>query len=158
MSQPAADRNLLFGILALQMDFIGRDALVAAMNAWVLDKAKPLGPDPASTRGAARPRPAARCWRRWSQEHLQQHGDDPQQSLAAVSVAGVRPRATCSGRRPGRAGQPGARPSPRRPDGDRRDRAATCRPTATHLGRASASCGRTPRAAWARSSSPTTRS
>ena len=38
-----ADRNLLFGILALQMDFISRDVLVAAMNAWVLDKGKPLG-------------------------------------------------------------------------------------------------------------------
>ena len=43
MSQAAADRNLLFGILALQMDFIRRDALIAAMNAWVLDKTKPLG-------------------------------------------------------------------------------------------------------------------
>jgi hypothetical protein len=42
-SRPAPDRNLLFGILALQMDFIGRAALVAAMNAWVLDKHKPLG-------------------------------------------------------------------------------------------------------------------
>ncbi len=38
-----ADRNLLFGILALQMDCITRDALVAAMNAWVLDKSKSLG-------------------------------------------------------------------------------------------------------------------
>jgi hypothetical protein len=27
-----ADRNLLFGILALQMDFIGRDHLIAAMH------------------------------------------------------------------------------------------------------------------------------
>ena len=48
MSDPApvpaaADRNLLYGILALQMDFISRDALIAAMNAWVLDKAQPLG-------------------------------------------------------------------------------------------------------------------
>src|SRR5262249_22061160 len=42
-SRPSADRHLLFGILALQMDFITRDALIAAMNAWVLDKAKPLG-------------------------------------------------------------------------------------------------------------------
>jgi hypothetical protein len=42
---PAAnsDRNLLFGVLALQMDFLGRDALIAAMHAWVLDKARPLG-------------------------------------------------------------------------------------------------------------------
>jgi predicted kinase len=38
-----ADRNLLFGILALQMDLISRDALIAAMHAWVLDKARPLG-------------------------------------------------------------------------------------------------------------------
>src|SRR5262245_61708448 len=45
MSEPspsAADRNLLFGVLALQMDFIDRDALVAAMNAWVLRKDQPL--------------------------------------------------------------------------------------------------------------------
>src|SRR5207302_1883684 len=38
-----ADRNLLFGVLALQMDFVTRDALVAAMNAWGLDTAMPLG-------------------------------------------------------------------------------------------------------------------
>jgi hypothetical protein len=35
---PNADRNLLFGILALQMDFLRRDELIAAMHAWVLDK------------------------------------------------------------------------------------------------------------------------
>ena len=43
MSSPSADRNLLFGVLALQLDFVSRDQLVAAMNAWALDKAKPLG-------------------------------------------------------------------------------------------------------------------
>src|SRR4051794_9728618 len=37
------DRNLLHGILALRMDFISRDALFAGMNAWVLEKSKPLG-------------------------------------------------------------------------------------------------------------------
>ena len=42
-SDPTADRNLLFGILALQMDFIRRDALIAAMNAWVLNKHRTLG-------------------------------------------------------------------------------------------------------------------
>ncbi len=41
--RPSADLNLLFGILALQMDFISRDALIRAMHAWVLAKAKPLG-------------------------------------------------------------------------------------------------------------------
>src|SRR5436305_431431 len=39
----AADRNLLFGILALQMDFVTRDALITAMNAWALAKSRPLG-------------------------------------------------------------------------------------------------------------------
>src|SRR5436305_4495530 len=40
---PPADRNLLLGVLALQLDFLTRDALVAGMNAWAVDKAKPLG-------------------------------------------------------------------------------------------------------------------
>ena len=43
MPSATHDRNLLFGILALQMDFISRDRLIAAMSAWVLDKARPLG-------------------------------------------------------------------------------------------------------------------
>ena len=43
MSAARADRNLLFGIIALQMDFIRQDALIAAMNAWVLAKDRPLG-------------------------------------------------------------------------------------------------------------------
>ena len=43
MSAAHSDRNLLFGVLALQMDFLGRDALIAAMHTWVLDKTKPLG-------------------------------------------------------------------------------------------------------------------
>ena len=54
-----ADRNLLFGLLALQNDFIDRDALLAAFNAWVRDKARPLGqilvdqrrPRPTTSRG-----------------------------------------------------------------------------------------------------------
>jgi hypothetical protein len=42
-TRPTADRNLLFGILALQMDFIDRDQLISAMNSWVLAKDKSLG-------------------------------------------------------------------------------------------------------------------
>ena len=41
MSHPT-DRNLLVGILALQMDFITSRQLVTAMNAWVLQKQRPL--------------------------------------------------------------------------------------------------------------------
>jgi hypothetical protein len=43
MPPQLADRNLLFGIIALRIDFIDRDKLVEGMNAWVLHKQKPLG-------------------------------------------------------------------------------------------------------------------
>ena len=49
MAQGESDRNLLFGILALQMDFITRDALIAAMNAWVVQKGQPLAASSSST-------------------------------------------------------------------------------------------------------------
>ncbi len=38
MTDPQHDRNLLVGILALQMDFINRDQLIAAMQEWLLNK------------------------------------------------------------------------------------------------------------------------
>ena len=37
-----ADRHLLFGLLALQNEFIDKRQLVAAFGAWVADHAKPL--------------------------------------------------------------------------------------------------------------------
>ncbi len=37
------DRNLLFGILAVQMNFVSRDALIAGMNGWLLAKHRALG-------------------------------------------------------------------------------------------------------------------
>jgi serine/threonine-protein kinase len=81
-----ADRNLLFGILAVQMDFISRDALIAAMNAWVLDKAKPLGQilvEQAALTARARDKLDEVV-----ELHLEIHGGDPQKSLAAVSSIG----------------------------------------------------------------------
>src|SRR5207245_2922955 len=79
----SADRNLLFGILALQMDFISRDALITAMNAWVLDKSNPLG-----AILVARQNLSARhhdLVESLVAAHLAQHGNDPEKSLAAVS-------------------------------------------------------------------------
>jgi WD40 repeat protein/serine/threonine protein kinase len=38
-----ADPNLVFGILALQLELVSVRDLVAAMNSWMLDKEKPLG-------------------------------------------------------------------------------------------------------------------
>jgi eukaryotic-like serine/threonine-protein kinase len=40
--QLPVDRNLFFAILALQMDFISRDDLVAAIQAWTRDRRQPL--------------------------------------------------------------------------------------------------------------------
>ena len=36
-------RNLLFGLLAFQNNFIDRRALLAAFDAWTADKSRPLG-------------------------------------------------------------------------------------------------------------------
>jgi serine/threonine-protein kinase len=88
MSEPApspasADRNLLFGILALQMDFVSRDALLKAMNAWVLAKHKPLG-QILVEHGALAPEEHALV-EAVVHRHVQNHGGDPQQSLASVS-------------------------------------------------------------------------
>jgi serine/threonine-protein kinase len=87
--RPAADRNLLFGILALQMDFITRDALIQAMHAWVLDKHKSLGQILAELNTLKPERQvlldALVC------EHLKQHGNDPLTSLESLgSIGSVR--------------------------------------------------------------------
>jgi tRNA A-37 threonylcarbamoyl transferase component Bud32 len=86
MPHPAADRNLLFGILALQMDFVRRDDLIAAMNAWVLAKDKPLG-QILREQGALRP-DKHDLLEALVQAHLEMHGNDAQRSLAAVSSVG----------------------------------------------------------------------
>src|ERR1700737_4409437 len=83
---PTADRNLLFGILALQMDFIGRDALVKAMHAWVLDKAKPLGRI-LLEQGALTDDTHA-LLDALVRKHLELHGGDAEKTLASVSSLG----------------------------------------------------------------------
>jgi serine/threonine protein kinase/Flp pilus assembly protein TadD len=84
MPSASADRNLLFGILALQMDFIRKDALIRAMHAWVLDKHKPLGQilvEQSALAADLRDFVEALI-----DKHVEQHGNDPQQSLAALSA------------------------------------------------------------------------
>lgn len=39
---PAVDRNLLYGVLAVQLGFISRDQLIAATSRWVIHKDQPL--------------------------------------------------------------------------------------------------------------------
>src|SRR5207245_1877651 len=79
MARVDADRNLLFGILALQMDFITRDDLVAAMNAWVLDKRRSLG-QVLQERGAIDGQ-TLDVLEALVRRHLELHGDDAGRSL-----------------------------------------------------------------------------
>src|SRR4051794_19781674 len=81
----AADRNLLFGILAVQSGFCTGPQLVEAMNAWTLAKERPLG-DILLERGFLR-----------RDEHdliaalvalqLERHAGDAEKSLASLTPA-----------------------------------------------------------------------
>jgi eukaryotic-like serine/threonine-protein kinase len=84
---PAADRNLLFGILAVQMDFVSRDALIAAMNAWVLAKHRSLG-EILAEQAALTPERRA-LLDAMANEHLKAHGNNFQRSLAATGLPPV---------------------------------------------------------------------
>jgi hypothetical protein len=50
MASVAADRDLLFGLLVLQNGLINQVRLVAAFQAWTLDRSRPL-PDQLVARG-----------------------------------------------------------------------------------------------------------
>jgi tetratricopeptide (TPR) repeat protein len=82
-ADPASDRNLLFGILAVQMDFVSRDTLIGAMHAWVLTKHRPLG-EILAEQGALTPERRL-LLDAMVAEHLKAHGGDPHRSLAAVA-------------------------------------------------------------------------
>ncbi|MCA9238526.1 MAG: protein kinase, partial [Planctomycetales bacterium] len=94
MSPSVADRNLLFGILAVQMEFTTQGQLVSGMNAWVLDKSKPLGEHLLNS-GAL----TADTYQLLSalvDKHIEQHGGQIEKSLAAVTaVPGVRADLAC---------------------------------------------------------------
>src|SRR5262249_26378704 len=83
-SRRSADGNLLYGMLALQMNFVSRDALLAAMQAWVFDKARPLG-EILKEQGQLTPE-RQQALDQMLAEHLKAHGGDAHKSLAAVAV------------------------------------------------------------------------
>src|SRR5262249_39692244 len=81
----SSDRNLLFGILALQMDFVSREGLIQGMNAWVLAKSTSLG-QILQKQGALRP-DAHALLESLVAKHLEIHGDAAK-SLATISSMG----------------------------------------------------------------------
>ena len=87
------DRNLLFGLLALQNGLIDQAKLVAAFQAWTLEKARPLaehlvarGDLDDDDRSAVEALVA---------RHLKKHGGSTEKSLAAIP-AGPSTRRACS--------------------------------------------------------------
>ncbi len=80
----AADRHLLFGLLALQNGIINQGQLVAAFQAWTLDKSRSLA-DHLEARGDLTPAKRA-LLEALAEVHLDAHGGDVEKSLAAVSA------------------------------------------------------------------------
>ena len=95
----APSRDLLFGLLALQNGLINQVQLVAAFQAWTLDKAHALA-EHLVGRGDLDPddRSAVEAL---VARHLKKHGGDVEQSLAAIP-AGRSTRASLA-----RIGDPG---------------------------------------------------
>lgn len=77
-----AEENLLFGILAVQMDFIAPDQLIAAMHGWTLEKTTPLA-DILLRAGAIQPADRAVLDQVISR-HLEHHQHDTGQCLRSI--------------------------------------------------------------------------
>jgi WD40 repeat protein/tRNA A-37 threonylcarbamoyl transferase component Bud32 len=82
--RPAADRTLLFGILALQMGLIDRDQLITALRTWVFDKTRPLGQILVEQQ-ALRPDEQA-ALEPLVQKHLERHDGGADKGLAALPI------------------------------------------------------------------------
>jgi serine/threonine protein kinase/tetratricopeptide (TPR) repeat protein len=80
----AAEANLLFGLLALQIGLVDQSRLVAAFQAWTLDKSRGLA-DHLVARGDLDSEDHAAV-AALVQRHLKKHGHDIERSLAAVPV------------------------------------------------------------------------
>jgi eukaryotic-like serine/threonine-protein kinase len=80
----AANRDLLFGLLALQNGLVEQDVLLAAFRAWTRDKSRPIAEILASQGGIDDDDRAA--IEVLATRHLRHHGDDVERSLAAVAA------------------------------------------------------------------------
>ena len=83
MSERSTDRNLLIGVLVVQMEFISRDELIHAMNEWVLDKSASL--DAVLHKNDTIDDDTQRLLVALVDKHISLHADDPTESLAAVA-------------------------------------------------------------------------
>ena len=79
----ATDRNMLFGMIALQMEFINRDQLIAAMQFWILHKTMSL--QQILKEQGALSDDTESALSLLVDMHIKLHRGDPQLSLAAIS-------------------------------------------------------------------------
>ena len=82
---PQSDRNLLFGVLAVQMNFVSRDDLVAGIQSWVSDKTRPLG-EILQAQGKLTAEQAA-ALEIVIVQHLKAHDNDVERGLRALTGA-----------------------------------------------------------------------
>src|SRR5436190_439266 len=81
---PSADRNLLFGLLALQMDLLTREQLLEGFQQWMLQKDTPVA-GVLLRRGALQPEDAEAV-EALVRRRLARHGGDVQRSLVSLRV------------------------------------------------------------------------
>ena len=82
-----ADHNLLFGILALQLNFITHKQLIEGMNAWTLEKQTPLGEILHRQSGLGPEEQALLL--ALVQNRLQRHSESAVSSLATLNTQGA---------------------------------------------------------------------
>jgi serine/threonine-protein kinase len=84
MSSPSADRNLIFGLLALRTNFVTRGQFLDSMHAWMREKQTSLG-EILCRRGVLDLRDREDL-DRLADRHIERHGGDTQASVAVLRV------------------------------------------------------------------------
>jgi serine/threonine-protein kinase len=83
MAENALDRNLLFGVVALQMQFVSCAALLGAIRAWVADEQKSL--DQVLVEHGILTEDERALLEPLVGQHVEKHGADAQRSVAELS-------------------------------------------------------------------------
>jgi WD40 repeat protein/tRNA A-37 threonylcarbamoyl transferase component Bud32 len=91
----AAERQLLFGLMALQNGLVDQATLVAAFQAWSRDKGRAMA-DILIDRGAL-DADDRRLVEAMVEHHLRKHGSDPERSVTELSAPSVRDRLAALG-------------------------------------------------------------
>ena len=87
MADHSIDRNLLFGLLALQNDFIDREALLDAFSRWIHDRSVLLG-QILRDNGALKS-DEYELLRALVAKHLEKFGDDPHSEAILYTDTGT---------------------------------------------------------------------